>query len=80
MNEIGTFGGGLLLGLLIDKFKMKATTIIVFLLINSLIMFGTHFLQEGVAAPYYLFILLGGVSLGGPFTIIGGAIAIELAK
>ncbi|EAR85561.2 MFS transporter (macronuclear) [Tetrahymena thermophila SB210] len=80
MNEIGTLAGGLLLGMLIDKFKMKATTISIFLIISSFIMFIIHFLPNGVAAPYYIFVLLIGICLGGPYTMLGGAIAIDLAQ
>ncbi|KAL4443209.1 hypothetical protein ABPG74_002276 [Tetrahymena malaccensis] len=80
MNEIGTLAGGLLLGMLIDKFKMKATTISIFLIISSIIMFIIHFLPSGVAAPYYIFVLLIGICLGGPYTMLGGAIAIDLAQ
>lgn len=79
MNEIGTFAGGLLLGFLIDKLKMKSAVITMFLMISSLIMFIIHFLPNGVATPYYFLILLCGVFLGGPYTMLGGAIAIDLA-
>ncbi|KAL4488545.1 hypothetical protein ABPG72_013113 [Tetrahymena utriculariae] len=80
MNEIGTLAGGLLLGMLIDKFKMKATTISIFLIISSIIMFIIHFLPSGIAAPYYIFVFLIGICLGGPYTMLGGAIAIDLAQ
>lgn len=79
MNEIGTFAGGLLLGMLIDKLKMKAAIITLFLMVSSLIMFIIHFLPSGSAAPYFFFVLLGGICLGGPYTMLGGAIAIDLA-
>lgn len=79
MNEIGTFAGGLLLGVLIDKLKMKAVIITSFLAISSLIMFSINFLPYGKAGPYYFFVLLGGICLGGPYTMLGGAIAIDLA-
>lgn len=36
-------------------------------------------LPEGTAAPYFFFCLLSGISIGGPYVLLGGAIAIDLA-
>jgi len=30
--------------------------------------------------PYYVLILIAGIGLGGPFSLIGGAVAIEIAS
>lgn len=79
MNEIGTFAGGILLGMIIDKLKMKAASIVGSLAASSLIMLIIHILPAAKAAPYFLFVFLGGVSLGGPYILLGGAIAIDLA-
>lgn len=79
MNEIGTFVGGLLLGSLLDRFPFKGLFISAFLLTSSVLLFIIHYLPLGIAGPYYFFVLLTGIALGGPYSLLGGAIAIDLA-
>lgn len=44
MSEIGTFGGGVLLGYLIDRFERRALIITCFLGVSSIFFFVIHFL------------------------------------
>ena len=80
MNEIGTFAGGVLLGYLVDKFQKRATIINLFIVGSFFDMIILYNMPPGYPGPYYILIFLGGIFLGGPYNMIGGTVAIDLAE
>lgn len=81
MSEIGTLIGGLLLGYLVDKLKLQTLLIMVFMSMSTLAMLILHIMQySDNILSYYVLVLIAGIGLGGPFSLIGGAVAIEIAS
>lgn len=80
MVDTGSFIGGLTIGYIGDKYKYRAILLSPLLLFSSVIMLFTAYFLSDVAWTYYIMMFLIGISIGGPYNIIGTVITIDLGK
>jgi MFS family permease len=80
MIDAGSFLGGTYIGYLGDKYGHRALYLSPLLLLSSIIMFVVSFSLTDIAWQYYVAMFLIGVSIGGPYNIIGTVITIDLGQ
>ena len=80
MVDTGSFIGGLLIGYLGDKLKLRALFLSPLLFLSSIVMFCSAYFLSNIAWQYYLAMFLVGITIGGPYNIIGAVITIELGR
>lgn len=80
MVDIGSFIGGVGVGYLGDIYSFRALFLTPSLLASAAVMFIVSFALTNIAWTYYLCLFMIGLMLGGPYNIIGTAIAIDLGE
>ena len=80
MVDTGSFIGGLLIGYLGDKLKLRALFLSPLLFLSSIVMFCSAYFLSNIAWQYYLAMFLVGITIGGPYNIIGAVITIDLGR
>lgn len=80
MSDIGTFAGGVIVGYLGDKFTKRALFLSPLLFVGSFLMVIVWKALTDNGFPYYFLIFGIGFLIGGPYRIIGSAIAIDLGQ
>lgn len=80
MVDTGSFIGGLVIGYLGDKLKLRALLLSPLLLFSSIVMFSSAYFLTNIAWQYYLAMFLVGITIGGPYNIIGAVITIDLGR
>lgn len=80
MVDTGSFIGGLIIGYLGDKYHFRALFLSPLLFVSSFVMFCSAYFLTDVAWEYYLSMFLVGITIGGPYNIIGTVITIDLGK
>mgnify|MGYP001810242909 CR=1 FL=1 len=78
MFDVGTFIGGVFIGLLGDIYKKRAIFISPSIMIAIALMLMIRFLLKSDPLPYYFVVLGIGFFQGGPYNNISGVISIEL--
>jgi OPA family glycerol-3-phosphate transporter-like MFS transporter 3 len=79
MNDIGTFVGGIMTGIVMDKLGKRAIILCPMLLVSTLLMFSVRFLNDK-AFLYYFMMFFIGIFMGGPYNMICTTVTIDLAK
>jgi len=80
MVDTGSFIGGLTIGYLGDKLQYRALFLSPLLFVSSIVMFCSAYFLTNVAWEYYLAMFLVGITIGGPYNIIGTVITIDLGR
>jgi sugar phosphate permease len=80
MVDTGSFIGGLIIGYLGDKYKYRAIFLSPLLFLSSIVMFSTAYFINDIVWEYYVAMFLIGITIGGPYNIIGTVITIDLGK
>lgn len=80
MSDVGTFVGGIVVGYLGDRFVKRALFLSPLLFVGSLFMLIVWKALQDNGLPYYFLIFGIGFLVGGPYRIIGSAIAIDLGQ
>jgi OPA family glycerol-3-phosphate transporter-like MFS transporter 3 len=80
MVDTGSFIGGLAIGYLGDKYKYRAIFLSPLLFLSSVVMFASAYFLTNAAVEYYIAMFLVGITIGGPYNIIGTVITIDLGK
>lgn len=80
MVDIGSFIGGLFVGYLGDKYGKRALFLSPCLFLSAGMMFIVSFAFTDIAWTYYIAMFIIGLLSGGPYNIIGSAIAIDLGE
>eukprot|EP00919_Chromeraceae_sp_WS-2016_P023350 GHVR01055473.1.p1 GENE.GHVR01055473.1~~GHVR01055473.1.p1 ORF type:complete len:115 (-),score=15.26 GHVR01055473.1:341-685(-) len=80
MIDVGSFIGGLFVGAIGDKYSHRALFLSPLLFISAILMFMVSFFLTGSAWQYYIIMVCIGITIGGPYNIIGTVIAIDLGK
>ncbi len=78
MVDIGSFIGGLTIGYFSDKTGYRALFLSPLLFLSSIIMFVVAFLLTDQAWQFYIAMFWIGITIGGPYNIIGSVITIDL--
>lgn len=78
MVDVGTFIGGMAVGHLGDKYSLRALFLSPCLFISAIVMFIVSFALQSQAWMYYIAMFLIGMLTGGPYNIIGTAIAMDI--
>ena len=71
MIDVGTFIGGVILGHLGDRMGKRSLLLPPFIFFSCIMMLVTTLFLKSNPVPYFLVVLLIGISLGGPYNIIG---------
>ena len=77
MIDVGSLIGGVTIGHLSDVFKKRAVFLSPLLLACAGVMFVVSYALRSVSWEYYIAMLLIGITIGGPYNIIGTLIAID---
>ena len=80
MVDTGSFIGGLVIGYVGDKLKFRALFLSPLLFVSSVVMFCSAYFLSNVALEYYFAIFLVGITIVGPYNIIGAVITIDLGR
>lgn len=80
MVDVGTFIGGMAVGYLGDRYSYRALFLSPCLFISAGIMFIVSFAFTDQAWMFYIAMFFIGVMTGGPYNIIGTAIAIDIGE
>ena len=80
MVDIGSFIGGMIVGYLGDLFSYRALFLTPFLTLSAVIMFIVSYALDETGWTYYVALFFIGLFMGGPYNIIGAAIAIDLGE
>lgn len=80
MVDIGALFGGMLVGHLGDIYKFRALFLSPLLLLGSIVMFVVSQALNEYSLPYYFLMFLIGFFTGGPYNVIGSAIAVDLGQ
>jgi MFS family permease len=80
MVDTGSFIGGLVIGHLGDRYQFRAIFLSPLLFVSSIVMFCSAFFLTDVAWEYYVSMFLVGITIGGPYNIIGTVITIDLGR
>lgn len=80
MNDVGTFIGGTIVGYLGDKYAKRALFLSPLLLVGTILMILVWQALGENGVPYYFVIFGIGFFTGGPYQIIGSAIAVDLGQ
>ena len=78
MLDVGSFIGGLIIGYLVDRSHYRALFLSPLLIISAGIMFLISYAFTNVPWMYYAALLGIGLTIGGPYNIIGTVITIDL--
>jgi sugar phosphate permease len=76
MIDVGTFIGGILLGYLGDRMGKRSLLLAPFIFFSCIMMLVTTLFLKSNPIPYFFVVLLIGVSLGGPYNIIGTTVVL----
>ena len=80
MVDTGSFIGGLIIGYLGDKMQLRALFLSPLLFASSIVMFCSAYFLSSIAWEYYVAMFLVGITIGGPYNIIGAVITIDLGR
>ena len=80
MVDTGSFIGGLLIGYLGDRLQLRALFLSPLLFLSSIVMFCSAYFLSNVAWQYYIAMFLVGITIGGPYNIIGAVITIDIGR
>jgi OPA family glycerol-3-phosphate transporter-like MFS transporter 3 len=78
MVDVGAFIGGVVVGFLGDKYSYRAIFLSPLLFLGSILMFIVYKYLGQTPLPYYFLMVFIGFTMGGPYNVIGSAIAIDL--
>jgi MFS family permease len=80
MVDTGSFIGGLVIGHLGDKLQYRALFLSPLLFVSSVLMFCSAYFLTDISWEYYFSMFFVGVTIGGPYNIIGAVITIDLGR
>jgi MFS family permease len=80
MVDVGALFGGMLVGHLGDIYQLRALFLSPLLFLGSIVMFIVSQALDEYALPYYFLMCLIGIFTGGPYNVIGSAIAVDLGQ
>ncbi len=80
MVDVGSLIGGMLVGHFGDRLQLRALFLSPLLFLGSICMFIVSNALTNNALPYYFLMFLIGNFTGGPYNVIGSAIAVDLAQ
>lgn len=80
MVDLGSLIGGMIVGHLGDKYQLRALFLSPLLFLGSIIMVVVSQTLNDYSLPYYFLMFLIGNFTGGPYNVIGSAIAVDLGQ
>lgn len=80
MVDVGSLLGGMLVGHLGDIYKVRALFLSPLLFLGSVVMLIVSQALKDYSLPYYFLMFLIGLFTGGPYNVIGSAIAVDLGQ
>lgn len=80
MVDVGSFIGAMLVGHLGDIYQLRALFLSPLLFLGSIVMFVVSQALSDYSLPYYFLMFLIGFFTGGPYIVIGSAIAVDLGQ
>lgn len=80
MVDVGSLIGGMLVGHLGDIYKLRALFLSPLLFLGSVVMLIVSQVLKDYSLPYYFLMFLIGIFTGGPYNVIGSAIAVDLGQ